>query len=62
MENKQIKFSSSAREALKAGLALWVEGFQKEIQAIEDQGKTPLFAKAWPEMIKKELLTKLKVQ
>jgi len=56
------KLTEVEKEALKAGLDLWVEGFQKEIQAIEDQGKTPLFAKAWPEMIKKELLTKLKVQ
>ncbi len=56
------KINEVEKEALKAGLDLWVEGFQKEIQAIEDQGKTPLFAKAWPEMIKKELLSKLKIQ
>ena len=56
------KLTEVEKEALKAGLALWVEGFQKEIKSIEDQGKTPLFAKAWPEMIKKELLSKLKIQ
>ncbi len=56
------KLTEVEKEALKAGLDLWVEGFQKEIKAIEDQGKTPLFAKTWPEMIKKELLSKLKIQ
>ena len=56
------KLTEVEKEALKAGLDLWVEGFQKEIKANEDQGKTPLFAKAWPEMIKKELLSKLKIQ
>ena len=56
------KLTEVEKEALKAGLDLWVEGFQREIKAIEDQGKTPLFAKAWPEMIKKELLSKLKIQ
>lgn len=57
-----VKLTDVEKEALRAGLTLWVEGFQKEIQAIEDQGKHPLFAKAWPEMIKKELLSKLKIQ
>lgn len=55
------KLTNVEKEALKAGLSLWVEGFQKEIQAVEDQGKNPLFAKAWPEMIKQELLIKLKI-
>ena len=56
------KLTEVEKEALKAGLDLWVEGFQKEIKAIEDQGKTPLFAKAWPELVKREILMKLKIQ
>ena len=56
------KLNEVEKEALKAGLDLWVEGFQKEIQALEDQGKRPIFAKAWPELVKRELLMKLKIQ
>jgi hypothetical protein len=56
------KLTEVEREAIKAGMDLWVEGFQAEIQALMDKGKTPIFAKTWPELVKREILMKLKIQ
>lgn len=56
------KLTEVEKEAIKAGMDLWVEGFQAEIQALMDKGKTPIFAKTWPELVKRELLMKLKIQ
>jgi len=56
------KLTEVEREAIKAGLDLWVEAFQAQIQAAEDKGKNPIFAKTWPELVKREILMKLKIQ
>ena len=56
------KLTEVEKEAVKAGMDLWVEGFQSEIQALMDKGKTPIFAKTWPELVKREILMKLKIQ
>ena len=47
------KLNEVEKEALTTGLAMWVEAFQAQIQAAEDQGKRPIFAKAWPELVKR---------
>ncbi len=56
------KLTEVEKEAIKAGMDLWVEGFQAEIQALMDEGKRPIFAKTWPELVKREILMKLKIQ
>ena len=56
------KLNEVEKEALTTGLAMWVEAFQAQIQAAEDQGKRPIFAKAWPDLVKREILMKLKIQ
>jgi len=56
------KLTEVEKEALKTGLGLWCEAFQAEIQAAEDKGKRPIFAKTWPELVKREILMKLKIQ
>ena len=56
------KLTEGEKEAIKAGMDLWVEGFQAEIQALMDKGKNQIFAKTWPELVKREILMKLKIQ